>query len=62
MLFTHKPSAMPASSEALPGRPEPISGLGPHRVLGTPTTPPFPKGTERAILGVGCFWGADRPF
>lgn len=62
MLFTRKPSALPTPSEALPGRPEPMSGLGPHRVLGTPITPPFAEGTEQAVFGMGLFLGAERPF
>jgi len=33
-----------------------------HLVLGTPLTPPFPDGTEQAIFGMGCFWGAERMF
>jgi peptide-methionine (S)-S-oxide reductase len=31
-------------------------------VLGTSMRPPFPAGTERAVLGLGCFWGAERKF
>jgi peptide-methionine (S)-S-oxide reductase len=33
-----------------------------HAVLGTPLKPPFPEGLERLVLGLGCFWGAERVF
>ena len=33
-----------------------------HAVLGTPLKPPFPDGLERAVVGMGCFWGAERVF
>jgi peptide-methionine (S)-S-oxide reductase len=33
-----------------------------HHVLGTSFTPPFPDGSEIAVVGMGCFWGAERLF
>jgi peptide-methionine (S)-S-oxide reductase len=33
-----------------------------HAVLGTPLKPPFPAGTETLVVGLGCFWGAERIF
>lgn len=33
-----------------------------HDVNGNRTVPPFPEGTEMAMFGMGCFWGAERKF
>src|SRR5207245_669943 len=33
-----------------------------HEVLGTPLRPPFPDGLEMMVVGMGCFWGAEKKF
>jgi peptide-methionine (S)-S-oxide reductase len=33
-----------------------------HAVLDRSIVPPFPSGTRTALLGLGCFWGAERVF
>jgi peptide-methionine (S)-S-oxide reductase len=53
---------MPSPDRVLPGRDAPMRVPERHEVLGTPLTPPFPEGTEQAVLGLGCFWGAERIF
>jgi peptide-methionine (S)-S-oxide reductase len=61
-LFSRKPSTVPSPKEALPGRATGIPVTEQHVVLGTPIRPPFPDGTERLVVGMGCFWGAERLF
>ena len=52
----------PSPSEALPGRQEPMPIAERHYVLGTRLAPPYPEGSELALFGLGCFWGAERKF
>ena len=61
-LFAPSPKLVDASS-ALPGRPEPVlANPREHAVLGTPTTGPWREGQKRVLVGIGCFWGAEKMF
>jgi peptide-methionine (S)-S-oxide reductase len=57
-----KPVEMPTPETAVPGRDAPVPVTARHLVLDTPIVPPFPDGFERIIVGMGCFWGAERLF
>jgi peptide-methionine (S)-S-oxide reductase len=46
--------------DALPGRSEAVELSGAHFVHGRPIVPPWPDGLELAVVGMGCFWGAER--
>jgi peptide-methionine (S)-S-oxide reductase len=53
---------MPSASDILPGRQEKMPVAPKHTVTGGPMEPPFPAGSEVAVFGLGCFWGAERKF
>ncbi len=62
MLFGKKAQTVDVSN-ALAGRDtRPFDVPELHFVLGTPLEPPFPAGMQRAVFGMGCFWGAERVF
>jgi len=62
MLFFRNKSTLPEPGQALPGRPEAMQVPSRHEVLGNPLTPPFPEGFGQIVVGMGCFWGAERVF
>jgi peptide-methionine (S)-S-oxide reductase len=62
MLFSSRKTQMIDPDRALPGRDAPMPIPTRHEVLGTPLAPPFPEGLEQIVVGMGCFWGAERVF
>jgi peptide-methionine (S)-S-oxide reductase len=61
-LFTNEKTRMVEPAEALRGREAAMPVPERHEVLGTPLVPPFPDGFEQVVVGMGCFWGAERVF
>ncbi|WP_064606040.1 peptide-methionine (S)-S-oxide reductase MsrA [Photobacterium sp. J15] len=51
-----------APEVALIGRATPILPTLPHAVNGTQLSDHKPEGVEEIIVGMGCFWGAERLF
>ena len=49
-------------ARALPGRSIEMPVPSHHAVLGTPMKPPFGAGYQQLVVGLGCFWGAERVF
>ena len=60
-LFREKMKMIDAD-RALPGRESEMPVPASHDVLGTPLKPPFPEDYEQVVVGLGCFWGAERLF
>lgn len=61
-MFARHRTTIPAPDEALPGRSERMPVPEAHFVGGRELTPPFPEWSEVALVGMGCFWGAERLF
>jgi peptide-methionine (S)-S-oxide reductase len=62
MFARGKRSTLPGPDQALRGRPTALPVPERHEVLGTALQGPWPDGTEVAVFGMGCFWGAERIF
>ncbi len=56
---TMKP-AFARPEDALPGRAVPIATASRHFISELPLTLDVPEGMEAVLLGMGCFWGAER--
>lgn len=62
-MVLFKARRMITPDEALPGRSTPLPVPERHAVFGDrPIEPPFPETTSTLVVGMGCFWGAERVF
>jgi peptide-methionine (S)-S-oxide reductase len=61
-LFGGKKLTIPAPADTLPGRDKKMDLPTTHFVNGNSFAPPYPSGLEKAMFGMGCFWGAERKF
>lgn len=57
-----KSGTLPTKDQALPGRTQEIRTASEHFVNHRPLKGPYPDGFEKAVFGLGCFWGAERKF
>ena len=62
MSFHQKLLNIPKSEDCLPGRSTPTSISGVHTFNGNNMTPPFSEEMDSLVVGMGCFWGAERFF
>jgi len=62
-MFGRKNPEMISPSQALPGRTDQTMPVpAEHFELGTPLVGPWPENTGTLVVGMGCFWGAERMF
>ena len=63
MFFSSRKLTVVSPQDALPGRADPLPDVPEvHFINGNRIQPPFPAGTQTLVVGMGCFWGAERKF
>jgi peptide-methionine (S)-S-oxide reductase len=62
MFGLGRKTEMVREDAALPGRDAAMPVPESHFVLGTQMVAPWPTGMQAVIVGMGCFWGAERKF
>jgi len=60
--FSRTPAPVPVPEDCLPGRDTPIPTSSTHYVNGNSIVGPFPANMQTIVIGMGCFWGAERLF
>ena len=60
--FMKKMKTLLPAASTLPGRAATMPVPEKHFVNGNRIVAPFPEGMERAVFGLGCFWGAEKLF
>lgn len=61
-MLGFKKIAMPTAAQALPGRDNAIRTAQAHFVNHQALKGPYPDGSQKAMFGLGCFWGAEKKF
>ena len=62
-MFGRKVPTLISAAEALPGRTDLTMAVPEaHFELGTTLVGPWPKDVETLVVGMGCFWGAERKY
>mgnify|MGYP001818812226 FL=1 len=55
-------TTLPKRGDVLPGRDTAMPVPERHFVNDNPLQPPFPDNVQQVVVGLGCFWGAERRF
>lgn len=62
MFYWRKRMDLPSAEEALRGRAKAIETAPQHFINHRSLKGPYPDGSEMAMFGLGCFWGAEKRF
>ena len=61
-MLSRKSATLVSPTDALPGRTARMQVPASHFVNGAPLVGPWPAGVDTLVVGMGCFWGAERKF